>query len=249
LLFLNKNGVCFYQFPNLAKFGAINHGIFTRHNGCSQGPFQSLNIAGGIGDNEKNVHKNRRIISRCIQGRQLVFADQVHGDHVLVVEKNPTAPLVGDAMVTNLRQQFLVIQVADCQAVMLYDPDRQVVANIHAGWRGSIQNIIGHTLKQMENRFGCRAHHVVAGIGPSLGPCCAEFVNYIREIPEKFWKYKDACHHFDFWAVSRDQLLEAGVPGKNINTAGICTKCNQNMFFSYRRQGTTGRFAAVIGLR
>jgi YfiH family protein len=248
-MFLNKNGGCFYQFPNLAKFAAINHGIFTRHSGCSRGAFKSLNVADGIGDDAKNVQENRRIISRCIQGRQLVFADQVHGDHVLVVEKNPAAALVGDAMVTGFRQQFLTIQVADCQAVMMYDPDRQVVANIHAGWRGSIKNIIGSTLRQMENRFGCRPHHVVAGIGPSLGPCCAEFVNYIREIPEEFWKYKDARHHFDFWAVSRDQLLEAGVPEENINTAGICTKCNQDTFFSYRGQGSTGRFAAVIGLR
>jgi hypothetical protein len=152
-------------------------------------------------------------------------------------------------MVTSLPKRTLVIQVADCQAVMMYDPNRQVVANVHVGWRGSIQNILARTLRVLEQRFGCQAGHLVVGIGPSLGPCCAEFVNYQTEIPRRFWAYKDDSHHFDFWAISFDQLVEAGVRPENIANSRMCTKCNPDIFFSYRGQGRTGRFAALIGLK
>lgn len=124
-----------------------------------------------------------------------------------------------------------------------------MVANVHSGWRGSIANIIGHTLDAMKKNFGSDPAHVVAGIGPSLGPCCAEFVNYKEEIPEPFWKYRNDRRHFDFWAVSRDQLCEAGVCAENIHISGLCTRCRTDLFFSYRAEGITGRFAAIIGLK
>lgn len=154
-----------------------------------------------------------------------------------------------DAIVTDIPRKLLVIQVADCQSVLIYDPVQEVAANVHSGWRGSIKNIIGCTLKVMENSFGCRSRDIVAGIGPSLGPCCAEFVNYKKEIPEAFWKYKNDTNHFDFWSISRDQLCEAGVLFENVDLSRMCTKCDSNRFFSFRGEGTTGRFAALIGLR
>ena len=252
-----KKGLSFYQFEDFTKFSSLTHGIFTREAGYSKGSFQGLNVSHGLGDDNRNVRKNRNVIARCMGGSHLVFLRQMHGDRVVIVDgcrgANPydesPAPLIGDALVTNLHQRLLVIQLADCQAVMLYDHNRDVVANVHAGWRGSINAIIDRTLSVMVKRFGCQPRDIVAGIGPSLGPCCAEFVNYRLEIPEKFWSYKDAAHHFDFWAVSRDQLREVGILPENISISGICTKCNTDRFFSYRGEGTTGRFAAVIGLR
>jgi hypothetical protein len=156
---------------------------------------------------------------------------------------------VGDALVTNVRKKVLVIQVADCQSIIMYDPVRQVVANVHSGWRGSINNIIGLTIKVMNKSFGCNAGDIVAGIGASLGPCCAEFVNYEKEIPKKYWKYKDNNDHFDFWSLSCDQLCRAGVLIDNVNLSRLCTKCNIDRFFSFRGEGDTGRFASVIGLK
>jgi hypothetical protein len=155
---------------------------------------------------------------------------------------------VGDAIVTDIRKKFLVIQVADCQSVIIYDPLRQVIANAHCGWRGSIKNIIGKTIKVMTGKFGCNPYDMVAGICPSLGPCCAEFINYKKEFPERLWKYKDSANNFNFWSLSTDQLCNAGVLIKNIYSSQICTKCNENLFFSFRKQKTTGRIATVIGL-
>ena len=166
-----------------------------------------------------------------------------------VYESESGRPLIGDAIVTNMPDKNLVVQVADCQSVLMYEPVRQVVANVHAGWRGSINNIIGRTIKVMEQNFGCYPRDIVAGISPSLGPCCAEFINYRKEIPAAFWPYKDDRDHFDFWSVSRDQLCDAGVIDQNIDLGRICTKCDIDNFFSFRGEGTTGRFAAVIGMK
>jgi YfiH family protein len=253
---VTNNGIAYYQFENLKRLDVVFHGIFTRQTGLSKSPFDSLNIARDIGDDHHSVKKNREIVAGCFDNRKLVYATQVHGDRVLVIDRlNPDSlnpgsppPLTGDALVTDIPRIGLVIQVADCQAVMLVDPVRQVVANVHAGWRGSIKNIIGRTISTMEARFSCRPRDMIAGIGPALGPCCAEFLNYRSEIPDKFWTYKDHSHHFDFWAVSRDQLIAAGVRAEKIDLSRICTKCHTDLFFSYRGEGKTGRFAAVIGL-
>jgi len=156
--------------------------------------------------------------------------------------------LVGDAMVSNIPGKFLAMQVADCQSVLMYEPVRQVIANVHAGWRGSIKNIVSLTIKTMERKFGCYSRNIVAGISPSLGPCCAQFVNYQKEIPAMYWKYKDDRDHFDFWSISRDQLCDAGVLIENIDVSQVCTKCDTGNFFSFRGEKNTGRFASVIGL-
>jgi hypothetical protein len=89
----------------------------------------------------------------------------------------------------------------------------------------------------------------LAGIGPSLGPCCAEFVNYRQEIPSGLWAYRRDTVYFDFWAMTRDQLNAAGVCEDHIETSRLCTRCNSDRFFSYRGEKRTGRFPAVIGLR
>jgi YfiH family protein len=256
LILVNRNGTSFFQFENLIPYTAVRHGVFTRRFGNSTGVFQSLNVSFGLGDVAANVRANRRLIARAIEGEDLVFAEQVHGDEVIVVNyQNSGSDMgtdrmvgIGDALVTDVSGKFLVVQLADCQSILLYDPIRRVVANVHCGWRGSIKNVIGRTVYVMHKCFQCNATDIIAGIGPSLGPCCAEFVNYRKEIPEKFWCYKSADDHFDFWALSIDQLVSAGVLRENIETGSICTKCNTDAFFSYRAEGQTGRFASVIGI-
>ena len=246
------------QFPNLVNCSNLWHGIFTRRGGMSRGPFQGLNVSFLVGDKNDIVLRNRKTVARCAGSRRLFFVRQVHGAQVLVLSEDKTSlldnsasltPPVSDAMVTDLQGTSLVIQAADCQAVLLYDPIRRVAANIHAGWRGSVMNIIGRTIAVMKTAFGSRPVDIIAGIGPSLGPCCAEFTNYQHEIPRQFWAYKMDHNHFDFWSLSKDQLCLAGVPMARIHVSSMCTKCRTDLFFSYRQEKTTGRFAAVIGLK
>lgn len=275
-----ENGVFYLEFPKLAGFSGILHGIFTRGNGKSKGPYKSLNVGLGVGDDHRTVLENRKIISRCINAEDLVFLNQVHGRRIVAFTKESQSyqrtdadddldieysensdsckddfcidakpPFKADAMITNIPQKMLVIQTADCQSVLIYDPIQHVAANVHAGWRGTIGDIIGRTVRAMEKEFGCLAQDMIAGIGPSLGPCCAEFVNYKKEIPKVFWKYKHDADHFDFWSISRDQLCDKGVLAENVDVSRICTKCDPERFFSYRGEGATGRFANLIGLK
>jgi YfiH family protein len=250
------NGASYYQFENLVQFAEIRHGIFTRHFGSSPAPFESLNVSFGLGDANVHVRENRVIVARAMGCTDLVSARQVHGNQVLVlnsqkhnVDDGQEQVLgAGDAMVTDVAGKYLMIQLADCQSILLYDATRRIVANIHSGWRGSVSNIAGQTVGVMTRRFQSDPAHIMAGIGPSLGPCCAEFIHYKKELPEILWPYKLSNDYFDFWAISRDQLCKAGLLAENIEIAGICTRCHTSLFFSYRGEGQTGRFASVIGL-
>ncbi len=250
-----KNGTPFLQFPAFTRYSDVRHGVFTRAGGCSRGAYASLNVCKSVGDDESNVRENRGVVSRCMGMKDLVFARQVHGTVVVVHgardvagRMDATDPLpVGDAIVTDVPNRLLVIQVADCQSILLFEPVRRAVANIHSGWRGSVANIIDETLRVMEARLGCRADRMIAGVSPSLGPCCAEFIHYREEIPRTLWSYKDDADHMDFWSLSRDQLREGGVLADNIHMSRICPKCNSDRFFSYRAQKVTGRFATAIG--
>lgn len=249
---------CFSDVPHLV------HGVFPRRGGVSRPPFDSLNVGFSTGDDPAAVSENRNRILSWLRLPRAVFLHQVHGSEVLVLAKDeiidpdrfwaPGHPatataLRADAVVTDQTQLALVIQVADCQAVMLADPYKNVIANVHSGWRGSVANIIGRCVDIMISRFGSDPQQILAGISPSLGPCCAEFIHYKQEIPEPLWQYKfQDRDYFDFWALSFDQLTAKGVSSSHINHMNLCTRCHADQFFSYRKAGQTGRFACAIGL-
>jgi YfiH family protein len=151
-----------------------------------------------------------------------------------------------DAMVAPEPGVSLLIKMADCQGVLLYDPASKILGLAHSGWRGSVRNILAKTVGAMA---GCGADpgRMLAGVAPSLGPCCAEFVNYRAELPEEFWNFRVNETHFDFWAISRKQLTDCGLKAENIEIAGICTKCSPE-YFSYRRGDDWGRFGLLAGV-
>ncbi len=245
-----------FRFAHLLHLDGVRHAVFGRQGGVSRGAYRSLNVSYGCGDDPACVAENRRRIARWSGAQDVVYLNQVHGDRVLVLKAGCTAapagkqepPATADAVVTDIEHKFLAIQVADCQAVLMYDPQCRVIANVHCGWRGSVQNILQKTVRVMADAFGCRAPDIRAGIGPSLGPCCAEFVNYRLELPPAFHRYMLRGRRFDFWAISRHQLLAAGLAEPHITVGGRCTRCDSRHFYSYRARRITGRFAAVIGL-
>lgn len=245
------------KFSNLSSIAGVQHDIFPRHGGCSRGDYASLNIGLGIGDDDDAVQQNRRIILEHMQTACLAFSKQVHGTQVLTVDKRSYTDGLpktlhagtGDAMITNIPGVALVVLVADCQAVLMADPVKRVIANVHVGWRGNVNRILCWTITEMRSRFGCHPEDLRVGISPSLGPCCAEFVNFASEIPEMYWHHKDRRNRFDLWAISREQLLSEGIFPENIHVSGVCTRCRTDNYFSYRASKTTGRFAAAIQLR
>jgi len=251
-------------FDFLNVFPGLVHGVFSRAEGYSKGPFLGLNVGLSTGDDPGIVNRNRALMLTAIGLTRVLFLNQVHGTDIAVIKSEkdaadaiwkgpgtvPSKIFKADAAVTNLKGIGLAIQVADCQAVVLYDPKKEVIANVHSGWRGSVADILGRCIDAMVTQFGCTPANIRVGISPSLGPCCAQFINYKQEIPKTLWQYKEKKRpYFDFWQISRDQLGARGVLDENIETMGLCTRCHTDLFYSFRENKTTGRFAAVIALK
>ncbi|MGA2400372.1 MAG: polyphenol oxidase family protein [Syntrophobacteraceae bacterium] len=249
--------VPFLTFRNLSGVPGLLHGVFTRRGGVSLPPFESLNASWSNGDSPGAVQENLTRIKNAIGLERLVSGRQFHGDSINFIGNESARslherpPLLiappADALATDLPGLGLVIKIADCQSIFLADPQSRVIANIHSGWRGSVLNIAAKTVQYLRDRFGLNPAATFAAVSPSLGPCCAEFANYRREIPQKFWSFQVRPEYFDFWAITRHQLTSAGIRGENIEFAARCTVCGKAEFFSYRGEGPTGRMAAVIG--
>ena len=228
---------------------------FGSEGGVSSGRYKYGNVGLAVGDDPFAVEWNRQRIKETVGAQFLLSARQVHGTDVFSL----TEPLLQDteiegydSLVTNQSGVALMIQQADCQAVLLFDPVQRVVAALHSGWRGSVQNIIAKTVAVMVADFGSQAKHMHAFISPSLGPCCGEFIHYKEELPEDFFQYMVTPNHFDFWQISKKQLVETGLVPSQIACAAVCTVCDTN-YFSYRRacrktDGITGRNSSLIVL-
>ncbi len=239
-----------YQF----KTFQIPHGMFTRQGGSSKKPYSSLNLSYHVGDSAHSVRLNRRAVKKSLGVEFLVSAKQVHGSTIKsmanVIQDIEIAEC--DALITNQPGVGLLVQQADCQAILLYDPINIAIAAIHCGWRGSVQNIIQKTIGQMAKDFDSKPAQLIAGISPSLGPCCGEFIHFKQELPESMHHYQDTLNHFNFWDISANQLESAGLLKDSISIPDQCTVCNKD-FFSYRRtvkrgQQVTGRNGSIIAL-
>ncbi len=241
------------QFPRLVSHDRLVHAVFTRKGGVSEAPYDTLNVSYDTDDRPECVSKNMQIVKDAIGAKDLAFVNQVHGKEILVLRQHDfdrlREPVNADAMITDIPQLALMVKQADCQGVLLFDPTKGVVANVHCGWRGNVINILKSVVEKMTSDFGCFATDLAAAIGPSLGPCCSEFVDYEVIFPEAFRRFMSRKAYFDLWEISRYQLLEAGLKDEHIEVAGICTRCRTEMFYSYRGEGETGRFATVIMLK
>jgi len=194
-----------------------------------------------------------QIIGDAIGAKDMAFMNQVHGKEILVLRQQDfdglREPVNADAMITDIPQLALMVKQADCQSVLLFDPAKGVVANVHCGWRGNVINILRSVVERMTSDFSCQATDLAAAIGPSLGPCCSEFLDYEEIFPEAFRRFMIRKAYFDLWKISRYQLLEVGLKNEHIEVAGICTRCKSELFYSYRGEGETGRFATVAMLK
>ncbi len=249
----SEGSLVWWQWPLLAAFSELEHRIWTRHGGVSPAPYDSLNLSYTVGDASAHVRQNRTLVRQAMGLAELISVGQVHGSNTLILMDRQTIREAGevrgiDILITNLPGIGLLIKQADCQAVALYDPEQRVIANIHCGWRGNVQNVIGQAVGRLQEAFGSRPAALYAGISPSLGPCCAEFKNFQQEMPPEFWQYQVRPTYFDLWQISVDQLLAAGLPREHIQLAGLCSRCQAEDFFSYRRERVTGRNGTVVAL-
>jgi YfiH family protein len=181
---------------------------------------------------------------------------QVHGIDVTVADCGPE----GDLLVTERDDAALAIRTADCVPILLVDPHRRVVAAVHAGWRGTALGAAVHVVSLLEERYDVAAEHLVAAIGPSIGPDRYEVG---PDVPQGFARRFDASlvdrwcprvgeqrFKLDLWQANQDQLMMAGVPSSQVHVARLCTATHADVFHSYRVDGArAGRMVAGIRLK
>ena len=263
---LHRNGpVPFFACDDPA-WGSCVHGFSTRLGGVSPAPWDSLNLGAGRGDEPAHVAENFRRFCAAVgaDSAALVKNHQVHSDQIRRVDPDdrlpdPAAPgvLEADGLVTDRPGVCLTIFSGDCIPVLLYDPVRRCVAAAHAGWRGTAAGIAARAVEAMVRDYGCDPEHVLAAIGPGIGPCCfethadvpeglcnglgADAEGFIRPLPggEKFL--------VDLKGANRRWLLRAGLSPDHIAVCAACTACGLETFWSHRRMGTRrGSMAALI---
>jgi YfiH family protein len=241
-------GLEWLEFEILADQPKLKHAVFLKHGGVSVGNFASLNLGGGTGDDPEHIAQNREKIKTVLGIKELISGKQVHGTQINLVTSD-CSPGECDGIVTQEKGLGLFIKHADCQAAIFYDPIHHAIANVHSGWRGSVNNIYAEAVNFMKGQFGTRPEDLLVGISPSLGPDHSEFKNYLTEIPEKFWKFQVKPTYFDFWEISRFQLKELGILSHHLEMASLCTFCEKEDFFSYRRDKPTGRNGTIVILK
>lgn len=238
----------------------------TRHGGYGTGEYASFNCNPYCGDSVQAVMRNRGLLCSLMpRPDALVIPHQTHGTTVRVVDEDfvslPDAEKASrlegvDALVTDRAGQCLCVSTADCVPVLCYDARRRAVAAVHAGWRGTVARIVGHTLRVMADTYGTEGGDMHACIGPSISPEAFEVGDEVWQafadagFPMDRIAHRCGKWHIDLWEANRLQLLACGVRPENIELSGICTYGSNGDFFSARRQGIrSGRILSGILLR
>jgi len=253
-----------YQAKTMAWLPRIVQGFTTRRGGVGAAPYDTLNLGAHVGDAPATVEANRaRVWSDLgFEAGQVALAEQVHGDRVAVV-RGATGPVPvpgADALVTDVPDVLLMLLFADCVPVYLVDPARKAIGLAHAGWRGTEANIAAQTVKAMAEEYGTLPSSCLAAIGPSIGgdsyEVGPEVADRFRTLPGSRAanvvmprNEMTGTYTLNLRAVVFLQLLSAGLKAGSIAVCDEDTFRNKRDFFSYRRDGATGRMGAFLGMK
>jgi hypothetical protein len=218
---------------------------------ASHGAYAEFNLASHVGDDPRQVKQNRQVLQRALKlPAEPVWLQQVHSDRAVEFQQAQAGDLEADAVYTRRGNAVCLVQTADCLPVLLCDRAGSVVATVHAGWRGLQQNIIAATIAAM----GAPPASLLAWLGPAISANAYEIDEsvYRRFVDENalyssaFQDTRPGHWTLDLYAIARIQLLSLGVPA--VYGGGFCTFHDAERFYSFRRDGQTGRMASMIWL-
>ncbi|MDP4152145.1 MAG: peptidoglycan editing factor PgeF [Bacillota bacterium] len=259
------NGVVYYEPDSLNQFNNIKAAFATRVGGTSDGVFSSLNLSYHRGDNDECVTENfSRICDAAGLECNIVCNKQVHGDRIIKVSEKSIGGFPcpemqqeeADGFVTDVPGVVLTAVYADCVPILFYDPVRNAIAAVHAGWRGTVAHISEKAVHTLTNEYGTNPKDLIAVIGPSICKCHFEVGEETAQIFKSCLKDFDIVdcqngkYHVDLWGANKGLLMEAGLLEKNITISGLCTYCEEDLFFSHRRCGDArGSHIAFIEIK
>jgi polyphenol oxidase len=272
--------IIWFQFASLRSQPLVTHGVFGRHGGVSAAPFATLNAGPTTPDDPAARTENYRRIRATLSGHPLlvgtaplqgttvreVTAEDLRSDRG--APEPPTVILSGgcDAFITREQGIGLFWAVADCTVILLVDPMHRAIGLTHAGWRGTSGSILRNTLEAMHARYSSQPSDLRAAIAPTIGLCCYEVDEPVREafardpLSKRTARFSTttvcgedgqerASLRLDLAASNHAQLLELGVPESHIEVSQLCPGSRTDLFYSHRMEGgRTGRFAVVLGL-
>ncbi|QJW92413.1 peptidoglycan editing factor PgeF [Spirosoma taeanense] len=245
-----------YYIPTLfTRFDKLIAAESTRHGGISPAPYGSLNLGINTPDDSANVDENRRRFFEAIgAGSSVPFASshQVHGTEVLLATKAGRYDGY-DALITSQPGLLIGVTVADCVPILIYDTQHQVVAAIHAGWRGTTGGIVSKTLEAMQHHFATKPDDCYAYVGTCIDETSFEVGPEVAEQFAPNFKRSDPYtqkNYVNLKAANTKLLTDFGIPSAQIGISPFSTVLNNDDYFSHRTEkGQTGRMLAVIGLK
>ncbi|MEE8205386.1 MAG: peptidoglycan editing factor PgeF [Nitrospinaceae bacterium] len=246
----------FSYFPLLLH--AFSPRSFERENGVRE----ELLLGHPSDPRSSQQHRQLLLENLNIDSKELFFVKQVHGDRVFVLDDpqksaDQVEQVEADALITHLTEKPIAVLTADCVPVILYDPAKHVVGVIHAGRKGTQMGIVSNTISIISKVYGSRPRDVVMALGPAIGGCCYEVDDpCIAPFREKYRDWKDfvtinsqSRFMLDLLKANEVDGVRGGISKENIHRSGECTSCNNDRWFSYRREGTTGRIVSLAMLR
>ena len=244
----------------LQQTGIVNHGFFNKKNGFSKGIYRSLNCGKGSQDKKKNIKKNLIYVKKKIRSKKnnIALLFQVHSSKFFFIKKFPKKKIIGDGLITNIKNLPIGILTADCAPVLILDYKNNIIAAVHAGWKGAYKNIVIKVLNKFI-KLGSKKEDIIAVIGPCIGKRNYEVGNefkdkFIRKNKKNsiFFKIKQKKIYFNLVKFIQNQLISFGI--QKIDVIRKDTFDIKNNFFSARRsikknEPDYGRNISVIMLK
>ena len=228
----------------------------TRQGGVSVSPWNQLNLGEHVNDNPQHVAANRQRLADCFElpAQRFAWLNQIHGTRVIEATRHNLSQLpAADASYTRESGVVCAILTADCLPVIICDQGGTVVGAAHAGWRSLCDGVLENLISQM----GEPAQNLMAWLGPAIGPEHFEvgpevrqaFIDHSLEASSAFASHGARPGHYmaDIYQLATQRLQQTGVSA--IHGGGLCTVSDSQRFYSYRRDGQTGRMATLIAFQ
>ncbi len=256
-----KIAISSFSIAQLRKFPLLVHATSPRYYEAEGGRKKMLFSCESSNENLFKTHQRWFLNSLGIRNEFVYRVRQVHGNRVYVLN-DPTVSVArvekeeADAIVTHLSGRSLAVLTADCIPIIIYDPVRHVTGVVHAGRKGTEKFIFSNVVKILVREYGSSPLDLIVGMGPAIRGCCYEVDKscvspFLERTPRhNGWvrEAKNGKFLLDLLEANRQEGVAVGIPLQNIYSDGPCTSCENQRWYSYRKEGTTGRMMTLAML-